>query len=1796
MDRKLKRAAALLLALLMAVSLLPTAAFAADSAPVNLLRPNSVGIVGVESREAGDAREIANHTVDKLTDGDATRNQGHRWESANLKSGVPESDDVAQDPVYVQFDLGANTRVADITQIKLYYQDNMVWPTKYQILTADSPDATTWRTIASVTRSSYNGKMSAAFDAGQLGQEDGQNIVSIIDRTTLNPIGVDTITLSSTPSIQTVKVGRYIRLNFDAVNRFAGGNNTGVLEFELMGHLSEAQEDPIEGAYNLAKGRTVSASSSADNTSPENAVDGNITDTQWNSGDLKNFVGTDADPGDDRSQTPQWLLIDLGASGSQLSEIKLHYIPNNKVWAMAYRIETTDDPENGPWRTIVSVSRPSVDKQFQALDPATDGCLSIVTNQGTVHADVITRTSTPRIDTSVAVGRYIRLYVEKTNTRAPAGNNVNLREIEIFGVNDNLHTPVDVAAELGKVTSVTVNANDTEISLPTPSRGATLTVAGSTLENVVANGGSIGGKNIGAREVTLLIRAWDNESPADYQQKNLTVTVPDHKGSYPAAWFPAVTSPNPKPEVIPAIQEWYGYNGSFTLSEASRIVVNDAAGVGLQKAAENMKADLLEITGLDLPIAAGTSGTADDIYIESLTADRYDLGKEGYLMRVSGEGVQIYAPTYTGCLFGTITVEQILWQAADHASIPMGIMRDYPAYAVRGVKLDIARTPYRYQQLKDYAKIMLWYKMSEYDLHVNDNDNANIAKGQATMDTHSGFHRLESETFPSLAKSSGTKHAGIPAEAINADYYNKDPDYGGNPTYTKEEWRALEQLTEDYGMYLLTELDLPAHSLVYNKYAMENPDNIDWLEGGTMPAESFTSNAGYLELLDLTGSNKERALRLATALWDEYTSGSEPTIYGDIVHIGADEYWVHDNATNNAFAKFADTMRQTIQGNLGADTKIRMWGASAGNGSFRTATTALGMTHAQLAEHYQLDVWHTNYENPAQRAKEGYGIVNCRDSFLYGNPGRSGRDVPNAEYLFNSWNPTMFGGNTDPLPGEPNLLGAKAVIWGDQSQEGMTELDIHQRVLRAIAIVSEKTWGGATHSEGQFSHYELRAARLAEGPGTQIAMEVPSKSSLVLAYDFTSNNMNHNHETVYDLSGNGYNATLEGGFSADGCGDVYFGGSAVLKTPIKTLSYPYTVSLDVKVSSADANNTDAALFSGYDGRIRVKGSNGNLCADVNYFTRDLGYALTSEKTTLTIVGTQQATRLYVNGQLITFLSQKADEDGVAPNSIHTLYSSVPLPLEKIGEGFRGFLSHLRVYNKALSADEVAALYAGTDDGKVNVAQNAIAGGSSPEGSNDNNVQRNCYAAKAIDGEEEELWSDWRADGSGNTLTVDLGESHPVSRIEAKWRGAAPGFTLQTSPDGKTWAAFTQGTAADARFVKLTAQGAGNLTELLVYEAVDKTALAELLTYAEEFLDPGSRFDTIAQGIAYPPVALARAVQENPLATNAEVAEAVKLLEDAIDALHNSDDATLSALTLSAGTLSPAFSPDVLNYTASVANSVAEITVTPTTADPNASAAVLINNVVHLNAPLTGALKVGENSIQVRVTAPNHETERIYTITLTRAASSGGSTGGGNSGGSTSGGGSTTPPEPVTEARFEDVPETHWAYEAIQNIAALKLVEGIGGGKYDPVAPMTRGSLATVLHRLSQGKTDYETTFKDVAEGKYYTEGVAWAAQTGVVTGYTEEIFAPDDVITREQLAVMLARYAKLIGMDTKADSMALDQFADGDSTGDWAVDGVAWCVTNGILKGKGNDILDPTANVTRAEVAVMFDRFIGLIK
>lgn len=1439
--------------------------------------------------------EDASYPADNIVDG----NLETWWISADMKTSQQTGQD--QTPQWVVIDLGESFTSASVSSVAVDWRPNQVWGQVYSVETSKTydGDATQWTTVAHVERDA-KGIVNPQ-------NAEGQDIANGVR---------DTFTATSNPSLEEgATLYRFVRLYIEKVNEVAPGNNTNVCDLHIMGTVNaEEPEEPVVDPWNVAQGRPATASSEAEGTTAANAVDGG-TSTSWNSDPMKSSAHTDT-TGDAEAQTEQWLCVDLGTSGTKLSSIQVVY-KNNKVWAQAYRVETTDDDPtsaDAEWTVVADVDRASANGFL------TQGADQDIADPNS-YTDTITTSSKPALQ-QTTLGRYVRLYIEKTNWQAP-GTNINIAEFIVNGVNDLR----PLSEELDALTAETVYVEGNEVVFPDASDSVEYSVYGSELENVITNDGTVTGQNMGSRDVTIIVRASRAGDPDDYAQKNLVVTVPDNSSS--AAYASMIPSgSNEKPEVVPTIQEWAGGNGSFVLADGAQIVLNDAAGVGLSGVADNMIADVAEISGIELTSTSGASPVSGGVYIETLAdeSDPYALGDEGYLLKVSEDGIQIYANTYTGAIYGTITVEQILWQAEDHASVPCGLARDYPAYEVRGVKLDIARTPYRYEQLEDYAKIMLWYKMSEYDLHINDNDNANV--NGATFDTHSGFHRIESDTFPSLAKMSGTKHAGIPQDLVNADYYNNNEDYQGNPTYTKDQWRALTELSQSYGMNLLTEIDLPGHSLLYNKYAEENPDNISWLEGGTMLSSSATGNSGYLELLDLTGENKDRALQFAKTLWDEYTDPENPTIYGNVIGIGSDEYWVHNNDTYNAFANFANEMRKVIQGNLGEDVKVRMWGA--GTASFSTAESALNMTSEELAEHFQLDIWYPGYDNAKQRVAEGYDVVNCRDAYLYGNPGRTFRDVPAAEYLFNEWNPAIFdsgqpGENTNTLVGDPHLLGAKAVIWGDQSQEGMTERDVHQRVLRAIAIVSEKSWGGTEESD-TFDAYELRASRLAEGPGTSIAMDVESESSLVASYDF--DNVTAEGTAVLDASGNGYTAALDGVTVEDGWAS--FDGEGLMTTEVKTVSYPYTVSFDLRLSADDgtANTEESSLFSGYDGRIQVAGHNGNMSADVNYFTRDFGYKVPTDGSehTVTIVGTMQATRLYVDGELVSFLSQKQDQDGLGTGAISTLYSSVLLPLEKIGQDFSGDIANINVYNKALSAEEVAAMVTGAeDDGMVNVAQNAYAGGMSRHTGDgfDNADSRVRVAFKAIDGEAfpvsentttapdesgSEIYSYWKGNHPDSTLTIDLGEERTFSEIQIQWRNGGKGrdFKILVSDDGASWTEaksvsgnqdFFETIALDepvtARFVKFQGiasnSGAGTyfIQEFKVMESVDKDALAEQVEAAEALaaekgITVASTGD--AESTFWAALIEARAQLESPLALNDDVARVSDALKAATEGL------------------------------------------------------------------------------------------------------------------------------------------------------------------------------------------------------------------------------------------------------------------------------------------------------------------------
>ena len=182
-------------------------------------------------------------------------------------------------------------------------------------------------------------------------------------------------------------------------------------------------------------------------------------------------------------------------------------------------------------------------------------------------------------------------------------------------------------------------------------------------------------------------------------------------------------------------------------------------------------------------------------------------------------------------------------------------------------------------------------------------------------------------------------------------------------------------------------------------------------------------------------------------------------------------------------------------------------------------------------------------------------------------------------------------------------------------------------------------------------------------------------------------------------------------------------------------------------------------------------------------------------------------------------------------------------------------------------------------------------------------------------------------------------------------------------------------------------------------------------------------------------------------------------------------------------------------------------------------------------------------------------------------------------------------EPV-DLPFTDVPEDFWAYNAIQYVYGEGLMAGTSADAFSPDATTTRGQIVTILWRLAGNPVvNYLMDYSDVSLDSYYAEAVRWATSEGIVGGYGGGVFGPDDPITREQLAVMLWRFAQHTGYDTTQGGMAIREYADYEQISDFALEALDWAVSAGIIGGTSATTLSPSGSATRAQVAVILMRF-----
>ncbi|MBQ4428046.1 MAG: S-layer homology domain-containing protein [Oscillospiraceae bacterium] len=153
------------------------------------------------------------------------------------------------------------------------------------------------------------------------------------------------------------------------------------------------------------------------------------------------------------------------------------------------------------------------------------------------------------------------------------------------------------------------------------------------------------------------------------------------------------------------------------------------------------------------------------------------------------------------------------------------------------------------------------------------------------------------------------------------------------------------------------------------------------------------------------------------------------------------------------------------------------------------------------------------------------------------------------------------------------------------------------------------------------------------------------------------------------------------------------------------------------------------------------------------------------------------------------------------------------------------------------------------------------------------------------------------------------------------------------------------------------------------------------------------------------------------------------------------------------------------------------------------------------------------------------------------------------------------------------------------------MNGTGNGRFSPDAAASRAMIVTILWRLdNEPQSAGEMPFLDVPEDAWYYEAVKWAANEGIVSGFSADSFAPDASINREQLAAILWRYAGKTGESTETELVQFE-FSDSDIISDWALEAMRWAVSKGIINGVGNGRISPQGSAVRAQVATILMRF-----
>lgn len=517
---------------------------------------------------------------------------------------------------------------------------------------------------------------------------------------------------------------------------------------------------------------------------------------------------------------------------------------------------------------------------------------------------------------------------------------------------------------------------------------------------------------------------------------------------------------NPKPFVIPEIKEWKGAEGALTITANSRIVI-DKEYVELRQIATLLAQDWALLFGKELAITTGKA-TRGDIQLSFTSSKK--IGNEAYAISTT-DRVSLSAATPTGLYWGTRTLLQIAEQTKDQ-SLPCGIIKDEPAYGMRGFMIDCGRKYIPMDYLQNLVKIMSYYKMNTLQVHLNDNGFKQFFQNDWEK-TYAAF-RLESETYPGLTAQDGS--------------------------YSKAEFRAFIKESAKLGVEIIPEIDAPAHTLAFAHYK-----------------KSLGSEQYGLDHLDLFNTE---TYSFMDGLWKEYLEGDDPVFAGPRVHIGTDEYSNKDPEVVEKFRAFTNRYINYVE-SFGKQACV--WGA---------LTHAKGETPVKV-KNVIMSAWYNGYAQPKDMKQLGYDMISIPDGWVYIVPAAGYYyDYLDIENLYKEWTPAHIGEEVFE-EGDPNILGGMFAVWNDHVGNGISVSDIHHRIFPALQTLAAKCWS-ANGITVPFESFDKQRLALSEAPGVHelgLYMKKPGilmeLAKLSATSNFEKEFIGYNYRVSFTIEGQG---------------------------------------------------------------------------------------------------------------------------------------------------------------------------------------------------------------------------------------------------------------------------------------------------------------------------------------------------------------------------------------------------------------------------------------------------------------------------------------------------------------------------------------------------------------------------------------------------------------------------------------------------------------------------------------------------